>query len=67
MRLPTVYVESIHLAEGTPFETHLSRRSEPGERVLPKEITDVLRRALEEVVAKGTAKLLMMRPQKTFC
>jgi membrane peptidoglycan carboxypeptidase len=58
IRLPTVYVESIHLAEGTPFETHLSREPEPGERVLPKQITDVLRRALEDVVANGTARLL---------
>jgi membrane peptidoglycan carboxypeptidase len=58
IRLPTVYVESIHLAEGTPFETHLGRESEPGERVMPKEITDVLRRALEDVVAHGTARLL---------
>lgn len=58
IRFPTVYVESIHLAEGTPFETHLSRKPEPGERVLPKEITDVLRRALESVVASGTARRL---------
>ncbi|MEA3278766.1 MAG: transglycosylase domain-containing protein [Pseudomonadota bacterium] len=58
LRLPTVHVQSIHIAEGTPFETHLSRSADPGERVLPKEIALVLRRALEDVVADGTARRL---------
>ena len=58
IRLPTVYVQTIHFAEGTPFETHLSRTADAGERVLPKQVTDVLRRALEDVVAHGTARRL---------
>jgi membrane peptidoglycan carboxypeptidase len=58
VRLPTVHVESIHFAEGTPYETHLSRAPDVGERVLPRPVTDVLRRALEDVVAHGTARRL---------
>lgn len=58
IRLPTVHVQSIHFAEGTPYETHLSRTPDAGERVLAKPVTDVLRRALEDVVAHGTARRL---------
>jgi len=58
LRLPTVNVQSIHFAEGTPFETHLSRAADAGERVLPREIAVVLRRALQDVVANGTARRL---------
>ena len=58
LRLPTVNVQSIHIAEGTPFETHLSRAADAGERVLPREIAVVLRRALQDVVANGTARRL---------
>jgi membrane peptidoglycan carboxypeptidase len=58
VRLPTVRVESIHFAEGTPYETHLSRTPDAAERVLPKQVTDVLRGALTDVVAHGTASRL---------
>jgi membrane peptidoglycan carboxypeptidase len=58
IRLPTVHVQTIHLAEDTPYETHLSRKAEAGERLLPKQVTDVLRGALEDVVAHGTARRL---------
>jgi membrane peptidoglycan carboxypeptidase len=57
-RLPTIHVERIHLAEGTPFETHLGQSGEGVERVFPKEITRILRRSLEDVVAGGTARRL---------
>lgn len=56
--LPTVRIEQIHIAEDTPFETHLSRAPDQGERVFPTEITGVLRRSLEDVVAGGTARRL---------
>ncbi|MCG6861444.1 MAG: transglycosylase domain-containing protein [Chromatiaceae bacterium] len=58
LRLPTVRVQRLHIAEGTPFEIHLSRARRSGEPVLPKAITLVLRGALEDVVANGTAKRL---------
>jgi membrane peptidoglycan carboxypeptidase len=58
LRLPTVHVQGISIAENTPFETHLIRSADAGERVLPREITLVLRRALADVVANGTARRL---------
>lgn len=56
IRRPTVRIDKIHLAAGTPFETQLERRYEPGERVLPAEIAQVARRALLRVVDSGTAR-----------
>lgn len=58
VRLPTLRVERIHLAEGTPFETHLSPSAEGPVRVLPPEAAAALKRALMDVVANGTAKRL---------
>jgi membrane peptidoglycan carboxypeptidase len=58
VRLPTARIEGIHLAEGTPFETHLRRADEAGQRVLPSEVAQALRHALADVVANGTAKRL---------
>jgi len=57
-RLPTVHVERIHLAEGTPFATHLGHSGKGTERVFPKAIARILRRSLEDVVAGGTARRL---------
>ncbi|MFH1681703.1 MAG: hypothetical protein ABIH26_13810 [Candidatus Eisenbacteria bacterium] len=56
VRFPSIRVKSLHFAEGTPFET-LLRMEEPSaaERVLPREIADVLRRELVGVVEEGTA------------
>ena len=56
VRQPTARIESIDLAEGTPYETHLVRPPEEGERIFPKEVALTLRRALIDVVANGTAK-----------
>lgn len=56
VRQPTARIESIDLAEGTPYETHLIRPAEEGERIFPKEVAVALRRALSDVVANGTAK-----------
>ena len=44
------------MAEGTPYETHLIRPAEEGERLFPSEVAVALRRALTDVVANGTAK-----------
>jgi len=56
VRLPTARIERIHIAEGTPYETHLVRTDEAAEQVLPREVTVALRRALMDVVANGTAR-----------
>lgn len=56
VRQPTVRIESIDIAEGTPYETHLVRPAEEGERIFPAEVAATLRRALIDVVANGTAK-----------
>jgi len=58
VRLPTVRIEQVHLAEDTPFETHLRRAADPGERVFSAEIAKLLRRSLEDVVTGGTARRL---------
>ena len=57
VRLPTIHVERIHLAEGTPFETHLSHGG-GAERVFEPALARTLRRSLEDVVAGGTARIL---------
>jgi membrane peptidoglycan carboxypeptidase len=58
VRLPTVRVETIHLAEDTPYETHLARDHAEPVRVLPSEVAGALRPVLADVVANGTAKRL---------
>jgi membrane peptidoglycan carboxypeptidase len=58
IRRPTIRLESLHFAEATPYETRFQRRQQIGERVLPKDVTDVARRALIDVVESGTAKRL---------
>ncbi len=56
MRYETVRIERLHFARGTPYETIFARDTWPGERVLPAEVADVVRRALLDVVAQGTAR-----------
>jgi membrane peptidoglycan carboxypeptidase len=56
LRLPLVRIEQFHLAEGTPYETHMSYGVNRVERVLPKELTRTVRRALADVVENGTAR-----------
>ncbi len=59
LRLPTVHLEEMRFASGTPFETVLHRQSpRAGERVLAPEVVAVLRQALGQVVAIGTARRL---------
>jgi membrane peptidoglycan carboxypeptidase len=56
VRLPVVRVDRLHLAEGTPYETHLAFDTKWVERVLPREVTRTARRALQDVVENGTAR-----------
>ena len=52
---PTVDLERLRFAVGTPYETDLMVGSE-GERVLAPEVAATVRRAMLAVVADGTAK-----------
>ena len=56
VRLPMTRIEKLHFAEGTPYETVMEREYLPGERVLSKEVSAVLRGAMVDVVEKGTAR-----------
>ncbi|MDQ3261571.1 MAG: transglycosylase domain-containing protein [Pseudomonadota bacterium] len=58
IRRPAVRLQSLHFASATPYETRFEPRPQAGERVLPKEVTDVARRALIDVVESGTARRL---------
>ena len=58
VRRPAVRLQSLHFATATPYETRFERRPQSGERVLPKEVAEVARRALIDVVVGGTAKRL---------
>jgi len=57
-RMPTVRIDALHFAQGTPFETRVVPAVTPPQRVLAPEITEVLRPALFDVVAHGTARRL---------
>lgn len=59
VRYPTVIVDRLEFAEGTPFETRLSHPGAPGQQVLAPEIAEVARVALADVVSQGTARGLL--------
>lgn len=56
VRYPTVSARRLQFAAGTPYETELGRVPEPAERVLSAEVAAVARRALVDVVERGTAR-----------
>ena len=55
VRVPTVAIEQLNFATGTPYETNLSPAATP-ERVMPVEVARTIRRALLGVVVGGTAR-----------
>jgi membrane peptidoglycan carboxypeptidase len=55
VRLSTVRFDSLHYAQGTPYETVLDKVSEVGLQVLAPELAKVARGALIGVVEAGTA------------
>ncbi len=57
-RQPTVHLEELQFAQGTPYETRLQRQPVVPEQVLPLEVTATVRKALALVVNEGTAKRL---------
>lgn len=58
VRLPTVLVDRLGFAVGTPYETHLGRAELPATQVLAPEVAAVVRELLTEVVEQGTARAL---------
>jgi len=54
--LPTVQIDRLHFAAGTPYETELVAPRHQGRRVLPAAVAATLRRALVDVVDAGTAR-----------
>jgi len=55
LRLPTVRFDSLHYAQGTPYETVLDKLPEQGQQVLAPEVAKAARGALIGVVEAGTA------------
>ncbi len=53
--MPAEEIQSMRFARGTPYETRLEHKPAPPVRVLPEELTDVVRRSLIDVVEGGTA------------
>ncbi len=58
VRLPTVRIDNLHFALGTPYETRLQRERTSGERVMLPEVATALRSAVADVVENGTARRL---------
>jgi membrane peptidoglycan carboxypeptidase len=58
VKLPVVRFESLHYAQGTPYETLLNKTPDQGQRILAPEIAKVARGAMIGVVDGGTASRL---------
>jgi len=58
VRKPSISIQRLRFAEGTPYETVMKRAAEP-DRVMSHEMVEVLRRALMGVVQDGTARRLV--------
>lgn len=56
IRAPTLRIEHLSFAKGTPFETEFQPAQTEGTRVLPVEVATALRNALSKVVEGGTAR-----------
>ncbi|MEY3758893.1 MAG: hypothetical protein RIR39_384 [Pseudomonadota bacterium] len=55
VRLPAVRFESLHYAQGTPYETLMNKAPDQGQRIFAPEIAKVARGAMIGVVTAGTA------------
>lgn len=56
VRRRSASLTKIHFARATPYETVFQRTAGAGERVLPPEVARMVRKAMAEVVASGTAR-----------
>ncbi|MBU6993705.1 transglycosylase domain-containing protein [Ferrovum myxofaciens] len=52
--MPMVELQELQFAKGTPYETHFVSQPAAGVRMLPVEVTEVVRRSLIDVVQGGT-------------
>ena len=55
VRSPMISLTDLHFAAKTPYETRLSLKPAKGERLMPAEVAQTVRRALAQVVESGTA------------
>ncbi|HWR78546.1 MAG TPA: transglycosylase domain-containing protein, partial [Thiobacillus sp.] len=55
VRAPMVSLTGLHFAANTPYDTRLSMKPPKGERLMPAEVAQTVRRALARVVEGGTA------------
>ncbi|MDQ1315951.1 MAG: hypothetical protein QG662_2060 [Pseudomonadota bacterium] len=55
VRAPMTSLSSLHFAANTPYDTRLSPLPVDGERLMPAEVAQTVRRALAQVVNSGTA------------
>jgi len=55
VRAPMVSLSGLHFAANTPYDTRLSPKPPKGERLMPVEVAQTVRRALAQVVESGTA------------
>ncbi|MGK2953132.1 MAG: transglycosylase domain-containing protein [Thiobacillus sp.] len=55
VRAPMVSLSGLRFAANTPYDTRLSPRPPKGERLMPAEVAETVRRALAQVVESGTA------------
>lgn len=58
VRVPIVRMEQLHFAANTPYEAVVTREETPGIQAMPAEVAAVVKRALADVVAQGTARRL---------
>ncbi len=58
LRVPMVSLSGLHFAADTPYDTRLSMKPPKGERLMPAEVAQTVRRALARVVEGGTAARL---------
>ena len=56
VRQPTVLLDGLDFATGTPYETRMGRAEIPPSQVIAPEIATVVRGALTQVVEGGTAR-----------
>ena len=56
VRLPSARVQQLHFFQGTPFETILAPKAQPGVRLLSPEIAKLVREQMVGVVQNGTGR-----------
>jgi membrane peptidoglycan carboxypeptidase len=53
---PSLSIQSLHIAQNTPYETHFIKSPFPGEKVMPPAVAHVLKMVTKNVVERGTAQ-----------